>query len=214
KRVEVIMALLVFLRHPLLLATVLLPIGIAWFGLGGHYGVVDLFWPEEWWRQGIVGIGAGVLLFQACLVAFLLARPTAPTAPVGPVPGFGWLGWVVPGDPGQSPPQWPWSGFHRFLAFTWVPLLVLLALASVQDLAHRWALPLGLLASVVVVRVEVGWARLWSNWLGGAIGPAVQRHRGRWHLGVALLFFALVWGLPLLIRWTDTGPEEPALSGE
>src|SRR5262249_53306355 len=109
---------------------------------------------------------------------------------------------------------WPWSGFHRFLAFTWVPLLVLLALASVQDLAHRWALPLGLLASVVVVRVEVGWARLWSNWLGGAIGPAVQRHRGRWHLGVALLFFALVWGLPLLIRWTDTGPEEPALSGE
>ena len=57
--------------RPVLLLAVLLVLGIAWLGLGSHFGTDDQFWHDHWWIQMVAGLGAGLLLFQVSLIAFL-----------------------------------------------------------------------------------------------------------------------------------------------
>lgn len=121
--------------RPVLLGPVLLVLGISWANLGDSYGVPDQFWSENAWIQFLAGLGAALLLFHVCLVAFLLDQGDRPPgATRGRIARR--IRWMLP--PTHPERESPWGDLYTFLSRSWFWLVGLIALACVFEISGSW----------------------------------------------------------------------------
>jgi hypothetical protein len=204
--------------HPLLPLEALLLVAIICFAFGKEFGAPDLFWHKDWWSQFQAGFGTALVLGQLCFVGYLLDagkpwwKQSAPPLPwhwhaatfLPTLMGRGVLGLARVREAAQ------WRKLCWYLAVTWVPLLVAVAVPALFDPAGRYPFLLGMLALIAATRLTIFiFLHLPRVWSPKPI-PTVLRRK---HLApeeqqldlLATLYFGLLFGVYLLLVFTGLG---------
>jgi hypothetical protein len=202
-------------------------LAVVWLDFGDSYNVPALIWYDDYpFLQIISGFSITLLLGYLWLTVYLvdsrcddyLWSRDEPSTDRSPRALAEWLGRLFLPDYPDSAEEPHWSALRRYLAVTWLPLLLLIALAAFRDVRRHFLFPFGMLLALAANGLVLRGIHALHGYLvkhGGRLSKIVAYARGdgRWLRTLAeIVFGGLIIGYAMLCLVQNTAGFPPIVS--